>query len=116
MMARDILYLLKEDFPDGPGLPYFCPDCANVTGLLTYFPKLRHHLDVRYVDYPRPRAEIVEFIGAENQGCPVLILAQNLSVNEIGFVSGQFNGRSFISGAKPIAEYWSHKYGTSRPH
>jgi hypothetical protein len=44
-MKRDILFLLKEDFPDGPGLPFYCPDCAQVTGVLAYFPKLRHHLD-----------------------------------------------------------------------
>jgi hypothetical protein len=42
-MARDLLFLLKEDFPDGPGAPYYCPDCAQITGVLAYFPKLRYN-------------------------------------------------------------------------
>ncbi len=74
-MKRDVLYLLKEAFPDGGGLPYFCPDCAYINGVLSYFPSLRHRLDIRYVDFPRPRQEIVDLIGLEHQGCPVLILS-----------------------------------------
>jgi len=68
------LFLLKEDFPDGAGLPYFCPDCATIAGVLSYFPKLRHSLDIRYADFPAARAEIVALIGNDNQNCPVLIL------------------------------------------
>lgn len=115
-MARDILFLLKENFPDGGGLPYFCPDCAMVTGVLTYFPKLKHSLDIRYSDFPKPRAEIVELIGPDHQGCPVLILDKAPPMDALGFLSGQSNGRSFISGAKAISQYWSHIHGVSRPH
>ena len=115
-MARDILYLLKEDFLDGQGLPYFCPDCATITGVLCYFPRLRYSLDIRYVDYPRPRNEIVGLIGEENQGCPVLILAAAPGMDAMGFLTGQSNGKSFISGAKAIANYWSHLHRVSRPH
>jgi hypothetical protein len=115
-MARDVLFLLKEGFPDGAGLPYFCPDCAMVTGVLSYFPKLRHSLDIRYVDFPRPRVEVVALIGNEHQNCPVLILDQPPPMDAIGFLTGQSEGRCFISGAKAIASYWSHVYGVSRPH
>ena len=114
-MARDILFMLKEDFPDGDGLPYFCPDCATVTGLLSYFPKLRHSLDIRYVDFPAPRTDIAKLIG-NNQNCPVLILDKAPPMDALGFLTGQFEGRCFISGAKAIAKFWSHVYGTSRPH
>jgi hypothetical protein len=115
-MARDILYLLKANFPDGPGLPYFCPDCAQITGVLAYFPQLRYHLDVRYLDFPRPRTEIIDLIGPENQGCPVLILADAPFPQASEFVSGEHNGRKFISGAKAIANYWSVAHQVSRPH
>lgn len=115
-MARDILYLLKANFPDGPGLPYFCPDCAQITGVLAYFPQLRYHLDVRYLDFPRPRTEIIDLIGQENQGCPVLILADAPFPQASEFVSGEHNGRKFISGAKAIANYWSVAHQVSRPH
>lgn len=115
-MPRDILYLLKSEFPDGPGQTYFCPDCAQITGVLSYFPQLRYQLDIRYVDFPRPRQEIVDLIGAENQGCPVLILAEVPFPQAREFVTGQHNGKSFISGAKSIANYWSSAHGSSRPH
>jgi hypothetical protein len=115
-MARDILYLLKEDFLDGQGLPYFCPDCATITGVLVYFPLLRHNLDIRYVDFPRPRAEIAALIGEENQSCPVLILDKAPEKDAQRLVTGQFNSKSFISGGKNIAVYWSHTYQVSRPH
>ena len=115
-MARDTLFLLKEDFPDGAGLPYFCPDCATITGVLSYFPKLRHALDIRYADFPAPRSEIVALIGKENQNCPVLILDKAPPMDAIGFLTGQFDGRCFISGAKAIAKYRSHVHGISRPH
>ncbi len=115
-MQRDTLFLLKEDFPDGPGLPYYCPDCAQITGVLSYFPKLRHQLDIRYVDFQRPRQEIVKLLGESYQGCPVLILAAPPAMDALELLSGQVNGHCFISGAKAIGNYWAHVHGISRPH
>lgn len=121
-MGRDLLFLLKEDFVDksqdagGTGVPYYCPDCAQITGVLSYFPKLRHHLDIRYVDFARPRKEIVSLLSEQHQGCPVLILDQPPGMDALAYITGQVNGKSFISGAKAISIYWSYKYGTSRPH
>lgn len=115
-MGRDLLFLLKEDFVDGAGAPYFCPDCAQITGVLSYFPKLRHHLDIRYVDFARPRKEIVSLLGEQHQGCPVLILDQPPGMDALAYMTGQVGGKSFVSGAKAIASYWSYKYGVSRPH
>jgi hypothetical protein len=115
-MSRDTLFLLKEDFLDGPGAPYFCPDCALVTGLLTYFPKLRHGLDIQYVDFAKPRAAIVALLGESHQGCPVLILSQTPSSEAAAWVTGQSNGKSFVAGATAIAKYWAAVNGVSRPH
>ncbi|MBL8888770.1 MAG: DUF3088 domain-containing protein [Planctomycetaceae bacterium] len=115
-MPRDVLYLLKAEFTDGPGQPYYCPDCAQITGVLSYFPQLRYSLDIRHVDFARPRNEIVALIGTENQGCPVLILADAPFPQASEFVSGVHNGKSFVSGAKSIANYWSATHGISRPH
>jgi len=116
ILARDTLFMLKEDFNDGKGLPYFCPDCAMITGVLAYFPKLRHRLDVRYVDFSGPRTEIVALLGNENQNCPVLVLEKSPPLDAIGFLTGEKDGRCFISGAKAISKYWSHILGISRPH
>ncbi|MCA9193693.1 MAG: DUF3088 domain-containing protein [Planctomycetales bacterium] len=113
---RDILFVLKEEFPDGPGRPYFCPHCAEISGVLSYFPKLRHHLDIRYAEFARPRTEIVQMIGEPNQNCPVLILSGQPSMDAMEFMTGQHSGRYFVSGPREIAEYWSHVYGIPRPH
>ena len=113
---RDILFLLKEKFEDGAGPPYFCPHCAEISGVLGYFPTLRHDLDIRYVDFARPRTEIVQLLGEGQQNCPVLILAEKPGLDALEMMSGQMNGRFFISGPREIALYWAHVSGISRPH
>ncbi|MFO0012058.1 MAG: DUF3088 family protein [Planctomycetota bacterium] len=115
-MARDILFLLKQDFVDGAGAPYYCPDCAQITGVLDYFSKLRYELDIRYVDFARPRKDIVAILSEQHQGCPVLILDQPPPMDALAYITGHVNGKNFISGAKAIGNYWSYKYGVSRPH
>jgi Protein of unknown function (DUF3088) len=60
-MSPNNLFLLKHDFHDGPGQPIYCPECAQISGVLHYYPQLRHVLDLRYVDFPRPRAEGVSW-------------------------------------------------------
>ena len=51
----DILFLLPADFDDG-GRPWYCRECAEVRGLLAYYPRLAEVLEVRTVDFARPRA------------------------------------------------------------
>jgi hypothetical protein len=74
----DILFLLTPGFEDsardGDGKRYYCPDCAFLEGVLACCPDLRNRLDIRYVDYPRPRRPIVDLVGEAHQGCPNLVL------------------------------------------
>lgn len=113
---RDTLFLLKESFADGPGPTFYCPDCAEINGVLHYFPTLRHNLDIRYVEFARPRKEIVELLGESQQNCPVLILAEKPGLDTLELMSGQAQGHYFISGSRGIALYWAYVYGVSRPH
>ena len=78
-MNHDQLYLLKPDFQD-QGKTYYCPGCAEVIGILEFYPELKRSIDIHYVDFPRPRPELISLLGEANQGCPVLVLAapQNL--------------------------------------
>jgi len=113
---RDTLFLLKGDFKDGDDQRnFYCPDCAFIEGVLSYFPALRHQLDIQYVDFLRPRKAVVEAIGEQHQGCPVLVL-HNHTVPPQNMVVGQSNGRMFIAGAKEIARYWHLQYGVSASH
>lgn len=115
-MNRDTLFLLKSDFKDGADQrSFYCPDCAMIEGVLSYFPALRHHLDIQYVDFLRPRQAVVDAIGEQHQGCPVLVL-NNHTIPPHDMVVAQSNGRMFISGAKEIARYWHLQYGVSAAH
>lgn len=79
------LFLLKADFQDvnfGTDQKFFCPDCALIEGVLSYYPKLRDELEVAYLGFARPRNVVVELIGEANQSLPVLILEDGSFINE----------------------------------
>lgn len=117
-MPRDRLFLLKPDFADAayPGGAFYCPACASVEGLLSYYPQLRHRLDVQYVEFPRPRTAILEAIGEANQGCPVLVLDEATPSPQAAPVKVGEGGRRFLSGIDAIAAYFAERHGTARPH
>lgn len=120
-MQRDILFLLKPDFTDGQtnssgeAIRFFCPDCLLVEGALSVFPQLRQHVDIRYVDFARPRQAIVALLGEAHQGCPVLVLAPGRTPPN-GVVVGQVGDTSFIADGKGITRYWAERFSTSLPH
>ena len=115
-MYRDTLFLLKSGFKDGAdSRNFFCPDCIFIEGILRCFPQLCYQLDVQYVDFARPRATVVDMLGEEHQGCPVLVLNSH-AIPPDGIVVGDAKGRMFISGAKEIAHYWHLKHGISASH
>ena len=79
------LFLLKADFKDlnrGDDKRYFCPDCVMIEGLLSYYPRLTKELDVKYVNFARPRQALVDLLGEENQSCPVLVLEDGTFIND----------------------------------
>lgn len=115
-MERDRLYLLKPQFMDKGQGPYFCPGCAQMAGLLEFYPALKQQLEVRFLDFPRPRPELVELLGDENQSCPVLVLKDAPSGIPSTFPLQQSKGRWFVEGADEIAHYLAHAYGVGIPH
>ncbi|MEO6992226.1 MAG: DUF3088 family protein [Lacunisphaera sp.] len=114
-MNHDQLYLLKPNFQDR-GKTYYCPGCAEVVGLLEFYPALKQKIDVHYLDFPRPRAELISLLGEANQGCPVLVLGavpQNLPAQ---LKVKQANGHAFVADAKEIGAYLAHVHGIGIPH
>jgi hypothetical protein len=75
-MSPNYLFLLKPTFYENGKGPYFCPSCAEIAGLLEFYPMLRHQMNIRYLDFARPRWELLSMLGEQNQSCPVLILAE----------------------------------------
>ncbi len=114
-MTRDTLFLLRPDFLDG-GEKFYCPECAEVNGVLSFYPQLRERVDVRLVDFPRPRGEVIALIGEPNQSCPVLVLAGAPVAGLKDVEVGNFHGRSFIAGARDIGRYFAHVWHIGKPH
>lgn len=116
----DILFLLTPGFTDpardSEGKTYYCPDCAFLEGVLAYHPELRARLDVRYIDYPRPRREIVALVGDAHQGCPNLVLdpAHHGRVDPTRF--HRAGDRLHSSDSRQIVEYLAEHYGAHVPH
>jgi len=74
----DTLYLLAPGFSD-PAYPdkiFYCWHCALMEGVLASFPGLAGKLDVRRIPWPKPRQELIDLLGEENQSLPVLVLAE----------------------------------------
>ena len=112
---KDILFLLGPDFDDG-GKPWYCRECAEVRGLLAYYPQLADKLDVRTIAYPRPRAEMVEMLGEANQNCPTLVIADDAREFPAHVGVKSANGRRIVDNAAAIGEYLGAAYGIGRPH
>ncbi len=116
-MTKDRLYLLKPDFRDGDAGPYYCPDGVGIEGLLSYYPQLRTSLEVNYLDFARPRAPLASELGTENQGCPVLILAEkHASADVAGLKVSRAQGKSFLQDPADIRAYLSAAYGIASAH
>jgi hypothetical protein len=113
---RDTLFLLKPNFQVGDdGKKYFCPHCAQVEGVLSFYPFLRDKLDVVYVDFRRPRKPIVDLIGDQNQDAPVLVVGDPSSF-PAAIPHGVSQGHTFVSGEDAIADYLTERYGIGHGH
>ena len=114
-MGRHVLFLLNPGFFDGDKGPYFCPHSAALQGLLAYVPDLEARLDVRRVDFRRPRPDIVALLGEENQNTPVLVLDDSEATPPGARVSAT-TGRAFIVGDIAISEFLHDAMGIMKPH
>lgn len=112
-MIRDKLFLLAPGFKDHDRREY-CPECAEMWGLLNYFPAIRETLEIRYQPIERPRAEMVELLGEEYQNCPTLILAETADPGPFA-APKTANGQRFLDNARDIGKYFAHRYGTPFP-
>ncbi len=101
-VRRDVLFVLKPGFadPSFPGKTFFCWECAYIEGVLASFPAIAAQLEVRRIAWPRPREELVERVGEENQSCPVLV----------------FPDGTFAAGAKAVVEALQRRHGLPDVH
>lgn len=116
----DILFLLRPNFTDSlrdqDGKLYYCPDCALIEGVLSYYPNIRQQIDIRYIDFPHPRREIIELVGDSHQGCPNLIL--DIAHHDMVDASRyhQYGGRLYTTDPKLVLAYFSDSFGLPVAH
>lgn len=114
-MEKHILFILKPGFYDGEEGPYYCPHSAALEGIILFNPELEDLVDVKRIDFQRPRMDIVPLIGEKNQGSPVLVLAEGSDVPPEAAVYEE-TGRAYMHGEINIANYFSQEFGIMRPH
>ena len=112
---KDILFLLPADLAGDDG-PWYCRECAEVRGVLAYYPGLAELLDIREVAHPKPRAALVELLGEAHQNAPTLVIADSAREVPAHVPVKEANGRRFVDNAKSIGLYLAATYGIGRPH
>jgi hypothetical protein len=116
-MAETILYLLKSNFADpihGDQL-FFCPQCSPIEGLLAMFPDVRQNLDVRYVDFARPRGDMADFVG-HNQSCPQIVLPKGDDAFSAGSSEAGQGAARRIEAPADVQRYLIERFDLPLPH
>ncbi|NOX35017.1 MAG: DUF3088 domain-containing protein [Deltaproteobacteria bacterium] len=114
-MEKPTLFMLNPWLDDGGIGPFYCPDCGVIEGFLAYNPDIKDQLEIMPVDFKRPRQKIIESLGEENQGSPVLVLEDVVPVPE-GAKKSLSTGKTFIDDPVLICEYLGHRFEGVKPH
>ncbi|MGD8426327.1 MAG: DUF3088 family protein [Balneolaceae bacterium] len=96
---KPTLFILKMPFEDGDKT-WFCTHCALIEGALKVNPHWKEAVDIRRIPFPKPRREVIELLGEENQWLPVLILS----------------GQKTITDPIEITKYLAEACGGAAPH
>jgi hypothetical protein len=108
---RDTLFLLAAPFEDG-GFDWYCNDCAAMEGALVANPHWLQKIDVRRIAFPRPRRELIDLVGEEHQGCPVLVTLAERGASDALKV-GDY---AILTDVRAIGRALAHRYGGAGPH
>lgn len=114
-MERDTLFLLEPGFADPayPGKTFYCWHCALVEGVLASFPELAKGLAVRRIPFARPRREVVDLIGPENDSLPLLVLANDAPPG----ITAERRGKvRYVQDKDAILDMLSRRHGLPVPH
>ena len=118
----DRLFLIEPGFEDPAcsasapaedGTLYHCPECLPLEGLIALYPQVFADLDVVRVPYQRPRHDVVEIFGEENQGLPKLLLDDRESTDSD---SVAHPSSSVVEGLDAIVKTLCQRYDLPTPH
>ena len=110
---KDKLFLLPPGFEDNERRE-FCPECAEIWGVLSYYPAIKEALDIVYVGLAHPRGPICDLLGEGEWNAPTLVLASSES-RQAKVEPKTSNGHAYLGSAREIAKYFSQRFGTAMP-
>ena len=112
---KDVLFILQTDYADPAhgGDIFYCEHCVLLEGVMSAFPELAEKIEVRRLKWPRPRTDIVNLLGENNQNLPALVLYGEV---EDGLPVEKANGLHFVNDKDDLLEVMARRYGISRPH
>lgn len=114
-MQKPLLLILDPQFED-PALgeaAWFCPDGAIVFYALQLNPHWVEQIDIEQISFVRPRRRVVELVGPDNQGLPMLIFADPADAPKDAMTA---QGRAFVQGGRAITAALTAKFGGVGPH
>ncbi|WP_394202146.1 DUF3088 family protein [Shewanella waksmanii] len=94
------LFILSMPFEDGPDTTWICSHCAMIEGALLFNPHWQQHVDIQRISFEKPRQDVVDILGEQNQWLPVLILTK----------------QEFITDPVAIINYLASEYGGAAAH
>ena len=109
----DRLFVLNPGWTDDLGGPWYCPAGAVIEGVLAFHPDLTTQLDITRLDHPRPRPPVIDLVGEDHQGCPILVLDEVFDWPDAQ--TSEATGRRFLQD-EAILPYLVARYGIGRPH
>lgn len=112
-MNRDTLFILPPGFEDN-GRREFCPECAEIWGLLAWYPALREMIDIVYVGIAHPRPALTSLLGPGQHNAPTLVLAPG-TARAAQLSYPEANGVSYLPSARLIARHFALLWGTAMP-
>lgn len=108
-MPRDILFMLAPGFEEN-GQREFCPECAELFGILAYYSAIRDAVDILHVGISHPRAPITDVLGEGAFNAPTLVIAEGTDTPQ-GVRFKTANGQKYMDSARAIAALWAARYG-----
>ena len=109
----DTLHILPAAFLANDRHEY-CPECAEILGVLASFPALEFSLKRIRETLDHPREGLVAVLGEGAWNCPTLVLdADSPALPNCNIKSS--NGTRYIDNARDIGRYWAARFGTSVP-
>jgi len=112
-MIRDTLFLLPPGFAAN-GRREFCPECAEIWGVLSWYPALKETVNIVYVGIEHPRPALTALLGDGRHNAPTLVLHAD-SERAPGVTYAEANGHTYLPSARLIARHFAALHGTPVP-